>query len=286
MSATDNDTVTTAPNRLPAERPQAGVDLWNPSTLDQAMKLAEMVANSDLVPKDFRGKPGNVLIAMQMGRELGMPPLMALQNIAVINGRPAIWGDLQLAVVIKHPEYEGHKEDFDETTMTAVCTVKRRGKAAATRRFSMQDAEQAGLTKKDGPWRQYPKRMLQMRARAFALRDTFADALKGIQQVEEVRDIEKPAEFEVTHSEPAQPMVHATRVDEVKEQVKRKKAEGAVTRFVEERGMAIARVIASASELFGREIKGSKDMSTEELEAFAAHLAKQEQEAREPGADG
>ena len=57
------------------------------------------------------------------------------------------------------------------------------------REFSMQDAKQAGLTGKQGPWSQYPRRMLQMRARAFALRDVFADVLRGVHVAEEAQDI-------------------------------------------------------------------------------------------------
>jgi hypothetical protein len=54
--------------------------------------------------------------------------------------------------------------------------------------FNMEDAKKAGLAGKQGPWQTAPKRMLQMRARAFAARDLFADALKGIKSVEELRD--------------------------------------------------------------------------------------------------
>src|SRR5690606_6210149 len=54
--------------------------------------------------------------------------------------------------------------------------------------FSVADAKKAGLWGKQGPWQQYPKRMLSMRARAFALRDGFADVLRGLGIAEEVQD--------------------------------------------------------------------------------------------------
>ena len=64
-----------------------------------------------------------------------------------------------------------------------------------TRTFSQEDAKRANLWGKAGPWTAYPKRMLQMRARSFALRDSFPDALKGVGISEEVRDYQpmKPA---------------------------------------------------------------------------------------------
>jgi hypothetical protein len=82
------------------------------------------------------------------------------------------------------------KDSFDEKTMTATFTVMRKGSPEPTvRTFSQADAQKAGLWTKAGPWTQYPKRMLFQRARAFALRDTFADVLKGLRIVEEERDI-------------------------------------------------------------------------------------------------
>lgn len=160
-----------------------------PENLEQAMKLAEIMANSDMVPKDFKGKPGNVLVAVQMGGEIGLPPTQAIQNIAVINGRPSLWGDAALAVVQAHPKFVSIKETYDPELDAAVCVIVRRGEEPHTVTFSKLDAQDAGLLGKQGPWKQYPKRMMQMRARSFAMRDKFADALKGISIAEEARDM-------------------------------------------------------------------------------------------------
>lgn len=156
------------------------------TSLDQAMQYAKLIADSDLAPKDYRGKPGNVLIAIQYGHEVGLKPLQAIQNIAVINGRPTIWGDAMIALVQNHPLCEYIKEYMKD--QTAYCTVKRRGEDEYTYEFSKEDARLAGLLTKPGVWTQYPDRMLQMRARGFALRDKFSDVLKGIALREEVED--------------------------------------------------------------------------------------------------
>lgn len=158
-----------------------------PTNFEQAMKYAELIAKSSLVPKDYKDKPGDVLVAIQMGHELGLKPLQSLQNIATINGRPCIWGDAMLAIVQSHPEFEYIKE-YMENDNKAACIIKRKNMPEQTRTFSMDDAKKAGLKDKSGPWLQYPSRMLQMRARGFALRDTFADALKGIVSREEAED--------------------------------------------------------------------------------------------------
>lgn len=160
----------------------------SPQTFEQAMTFSKMLANSDMVPKDFKGKPENCLIAIQWGSELGLKPLQSLQNLAVINGRPALWGDAVLALVLASPVCEYVVEDDDGKTAT--CRVKRKGAPEQSRTFSIDDAVKAGLAGKQGPWTQYPKRMRQMRARAFALRDVFTDVLRGIPIAEELQDTE------------------------------------------------------------------------------------------------
>ncbi len=159
----------------------------SPRTFEQALTFADYLADSDLVPKDFKGRPGNCLIAMQWGAELGLKPLQAMQNLAIINGRPSLWGDAVIALVRASPlcEFVLESDDGD----TATCRVKRRGEPEQSRTFSTADAKTAGLLGKAGPWTQYPKRMRQMRARAFALRDVFPDVLRGLPVAEELMDM-------------------------------------------------------------------------------------------------
>ena len=170
-----------------------------PQNLDEALKFADYLSNSDIVPKDFQKKPANILVAVQWGMELGLQPMQAMQSIAVINGRPSLWGDAIIALVRSSPlcEYVYESDDGE----TATCRVKRVGEEEQTRTFSMTDAGLAGLKGKQGPWTQYPKRMRQMRARSFALRDVFPDVLRGMPMAEEVQDI--PTEREI--SQPRRP---------------------------------------------------------------------------------
>jgi len=187
------------PNKL-ARREPASFTLA-PRNLDEAMSFARLIADSDLAPKDFKGKPGNVLVAVQMGAEVGLSPMQAVQTIAVINGRPSMYGDGFLAVIQSSPAYVRHDETFDAATGTATCRIWRKGNPEPhVGTFSRADAQKAGLIGKPGPWTQYERRMLQMRARGFAGRDGFSDALRGIALREEVEDyatIENPAAAEL-----------------------------------------------------------------------------------------
>jgi hypothetical protein len=126
------------------------------------------------------------MVAVQHGLELGLAPMQALQSIAIINGKPCIYGDAALALCTAHPAFL----DIEETTegSAATCVVKRRDRSAVVRTFTEADAKKAGLWGKSGPWQQYPNRMLQMRARSWALRDAFPDALRGLGIREEVSD--------------------------------------------------------------------------------------------------
>jgi hypothetical protein len=180
-----NAPVNTEESQLVAAPSRQQFDL-SPRTFEQALTFADYLADSDLVPKDFKGKPGNCLIAMQWGSELGLKPLQALQNLAIINGRPSLWGDAVIALVRSSAACEYVIET--QTAEAATCRVKRRGEPEQERTFTMADAAAAGLKNKQGPWTQYPKRMMQMRARAFALRDVFPDVLRGLPVAEEIMD--------------------------------------------------------------------------------------------------
>lgn len=181
-----NAVTTTENTQLAAAKPAGPFDMAL-RTFDDAWRMAEILAASDLVPKDFKGKPENCLIAMQWGAEVGLKALQSLQGIAVINGRPAMWGDSLIALARNSPLCEYVVESDDGHTAT--CKVKRRGEPEQVRTFSMDDAKRAGLAGKQGPWLQYPQRMRQLRARAFALRDVFPDVLRGLPVAEEVMDL-------------------------------------------------------------------------------------------------
>ena len=144
-----------------------------PATLTEAIQFSEMLANSSMVPKAYQGKPQDILVCVQWGYEMGLAPMQALQNIAVINGKPSVYGDAALALVQASSVCEDVQETMeDEGTPNpvAVCVAKRKNRSPVVVRFSVEDAKRAGLWGKQGPWTQYPKRMMQMRARGTATR--------------------------------------------------------------------------------------------------------------------
>jgi hypothetical protein len=186
---TGTNLVTVAPARAQL-RAGGSIAAIVPQDAEQAWRMAEMIAKSGLAPRDMQS-PEKIVTAIFTGLEIGLKPMQAVQSIAVVNGRPTVWGDAALGLV----EASGLLEDFEEIVegdgdaMVARCRAKRQGRASAIERtFSAADAKAAGLWNKSGPWQQYKRRMLQLRARAFTLRDGFADVLKGLQITEEARD--------------------------------------------------------------------------------------------------
>jgi hypothetical protein len=114
-----------------------------------------------------------------------------------------------MALVQASAVCEGIEESFeneDTMQMVAVCVAHRKNRKPVVARFSIADAQRAGLWNKQGPWTAYPKRMLQMRARGFALRDAFPDVLKGLITAEEAQDYPDQAEKDITPEKPANPL--------------------------------------------------------------------------------
>jgi hypothetical protein len=159
-------------------------------TIEDAYRFAKAVALSGFAPKGME-KPESIVVAVQLGMELGLTPMAALQNIGVINGRPGIYGDAALALVRASGECASYsqKMEGEGDKRTAVVISTRKGSEPLETRFSVADAKLAGLWGKSGPWSQYPERMLLFRARGFNLRDNFGDVLKGLRTHEELRDI-------------------------------------------------------------------------------------------------
>lgn len=177
-----------------------------PQTFTELMEYAKILAESTLVPKEFQGRPGNIIIALQMGAEVGLSHTQALQSIGVVNGKPSIYGDGAAGLVRSKgnpsifKEYEIGERGSDNwrewnDNYGYACEIKRKGSEEITKRtFTVLDAKRAGLWGKDGPWAKYPQRMLMMRARSWAMRDSHPDVLKGLSIWEEAIDIESISE--------------------------------------------------------------------------------------------
>lgn len=162
-----------------------------PTTFEEVQRMAAMVVSAGMFKATDKNQAvAQATMALMQGLEIGISPMQAANGIAIINGRPCIWGSLVPALIWK----AGHKiEEWtvgEDMEMVAHCRITRSDNDIAIERtFSMKEAKKAGLLEKPGPWKQYPKRMLGMRARGFAANDGVPDVLRGMYTVEEMQDV-------------------------------------------------------------------------------------------------
>lgn len=166
------------------------------TSIETAWRFAEMVARSGLAPRSFV-RAEQIMVALQYGAELGITPMQSLQNLTVINGKVGMLGDLARALVESSEQCEWIRDNcnqlakmsLDDDSTACVIKARRRGSTSTVvRQFSVEDAKRANLWKREGPWSQYPRRMLYYRALGFLLRDAFPDVLRGIVVAEELQD--------------------------------------------------------------------------------------------------
>ena len=178
-----------------AKRDHRGLKM---DTLEEVWRFAKYVVAGGMAPPVKKDQPATaeaIVVTIQFGLEVGLTPMQAVQNIYVVNNRPTLYGDAMLALCMTSPAFDHGK--FKEEARgepyhddyKAVCTACRIGAQPVVRAFSVDDAKKAGLLNKPGPWTNHPKRMLQMRARSWALRDSFPDALKGLVLPDEVDQV-------------------------------------------------------------------------------------------------
>lgn len=199
-----------------------------PTTIDEAFRFAQAVVAARLAPDSYSNDPKKVMLGVMAAMEAGLPPLYGLRQIAIINGRPCIWGDAAMALVQNTGLIEEYQEEKIGTAPATndlskwpddygyKVTMKRKGqKGSYEGTFTVGMAKRARLwlNAKKVPWMEHPDRMLKIRARTFPLRDGFADALAGLAIREEVEDLppeDKHVEINLTDT----PLVEAPPMEE------------------------------------------------------------------------
>lgn len=160
---------------------------YEPATLPDAERLADRLARSGLIPEALRGKPGDVLIVLMTGHELGLAPMQALRGLHVVNGRPIMAADLAVALVKRSPAC-GHFSLLESTDARATYETQRRGEPGKTRlTWTIEQADAAGLLNR-GPWKQTPAAMLRARCALALARAVYPDLLMGIYDPDEIAD--------------------------------------------------------------------------------------------------
>lgn len=157
------------------------LDVLNPQTMETLEKLAKNISTSSLIPDSLKGKPGDCLVVLMTGAELGLQPMQALRSIAVVKGKPSLSADLMVSLVKQRKDVCEFLSLVKSTPEIATYRAKRVGEPEPTEMsFTMQDATRAGLTGSGGMYAKYPAQMLRARAASGICRAVFPDLCMGL----------------------------------------------------------------------------------------------------------
>jgi hypothetical protein len=159
---------------------------FRPSSVSEAVTLADRLATSGLLPESLQKRPADVLVVLMTGHELGLSPMQAIRGIHVIKGRPVMSADLLVALVRASGRCE-YIRPVESNERRAVYETKRRGEAPVRLEWTMDMAKRAGLAGKDN-WQHYSAAMLRARAKADLCRAVYEDVVQGVVSREEVAD--------------------------------------------------------------------------------------------------
>lgn len=173
------------------------VTMWNDvKIMNLSYRTAKMLSCSALVPDTYRNSPENCLVAIDLANRLGLSPLMVMQNLYVVKGKPSWSGSFCAAAVNGSGRFTPLEFVFvgDPGTNSHGCYAKasRRSNGAncVSDTITIQMAKSEGWYNKSGSkWPTMPVQMMMYRAAAFFARAHCPDILLGIPTYEEVQDV-------------------------------------------------------------------------------------------------
>lgn len=176
----------------------SAVTMWNdPKLMNQAFRMAKMLSGSALVPDNYRQSAENCLVAIDIANRLGLSPLMVMQNLYIVKGKPSWSGSFSAAAVNGSGRFTPLEFVFvgEPGTMSHGCYAKAiriaNGAECVSSTVTMQMAEDEGWINKPGSkWKTMPVQMMQYRAAAFFARIHCPDALLGFRTYEEIQDVQ------------------------------------------------------------------------------------------------
>lgn len=156
-------------------------------------RKAQALAASTLVPKDYQGKNAipNVLIAMNMAKRMGADPLMVMQNLHIIHGRPGWSAQFLIATFNACGRFSAIRYKFTDKMdgCQAVTTELSTGEVIEGTMVTMEMAEQEGWSTKAGSkWKTMPEQMLKYRAATFLIRSIAPEIGLGLYTSDEIKD--------------------------------------------------------------------------------------------------
>lgn len=205
MNKEDFDKLALAHPNVPAPLPQAVAPKEEGNSELRALwKLAERFANSDMVPPHFKGKVDNCFVVIQMAQRSGIDPMLALQNIFMVSGRPGMSAQLAIALANVSGQFKGPirydvKGEGDKLTVTAYATSKEGYELSFTASMAMAIAEN---WIKNPKYKSMPELMLRYRAAVLLIRLHIPEVLMGMHMADEYEDVSAAGSVTVQAEKP------------------------------------------------------------------------------------
>lgn len=174
----------------------------NKEAFEHSQRVAKMLSSSDLVPDQYRdggnGKGlANTMIALNLANRTGSDPLMVMQNLYIVHGKPGWSSQFVIASLNSCGRFDPLQFIVEGEGMNRSCRAVSKSKDGAilegpTVTMAMAKAE-GWLDKKGSKWATMPELMLRYRAASFFGKLYAPDILMGMQTAEELQDIAVPA---------------------------------------------------------------------------------------------
>ncbi len=214
MSEESKEMVAAAPEQIKEAAPAApakdivlGTNIFSGyQEFQVAQKMAMALASSTIVPKDYQGSVGNCIIALEMANRLNTSPMMVMQNLYIVNGRPAWSSQYIIAMINASRKYKTELQfDLKGSGDSLECTAwaeDRNGHKVTGPKITMEMAKEEGwLTRNGSKWKTMPEVMIRYRAASFFGRLNCPDMIMGIYTTDEVVELGPDAYRDVDPAE-------------------------------------------------------------------------------------
>lgn len=170
------------------------------NAFEHLWRVAKAFSASRMVPTHFQQKPEDCMVALMMAQQLQVNPLLALQNVQVVNGRPGFSASFAIGLANQRGPFSGPitwstKGKGEGLEVTAHATIRSSGEVVATT-VTMEMAKAEGWTK-NPKYRSIPEQMLRYRAATWLIRLHCPEVLMGLHSSEELEDVQPVAVKEV-----------------------------------------------------------------------------------------
>lgn len=178
-----------------------------------AQRMAQALASSTIVPKDYQGNLGNCIIALEMANRLHTSPMMVMQNLYIVNGRPA-WSSQYIVAMINagrkyKTELQYNLQGTDDNMSCYAWAEDMNGHKVVGPTITMKMAREEGwLTRNGSKWKTMPEVMIRYRAASFFGRLNCPDMIMGIYSADEVVELDPDAYRDVSPAEKVQQEIH------------------------------------------------------------------------------